>query len=151
VYKGSGKAHALFDVTGYYLNDATGLSFVPLSPTRIVDSRIDQGFTNALNATTSKSFPVAGVSGVLSDAEAFTANLTVAKQTKGGFVSVTPESIPSGSNPTTSTINFPKGDTRANGLAGPLNDATGDAWVTYRTSPSSSTVEIIVDVTGYFH
>jgi hypothetical protein len=150
VYKGSGKAHAIFDVTGYFVDDAAGMAFVPLAPTRIVDSRIDQGITNPLGVSTSKSFAVRGEAGVANDAEAFTANLTITKQTNAGYVSVTPDAVPGGTTPATSTINFPKGDTRANGLAGPVNDSSGEAWVTYR-APSGSTVEIIVDVTGYFH
>jgi flagellin-like hook-associated protein FlgL len=151
VYKGSGKAHAIFDVTGYFLDDAAGLAFVPLTPTRTVDTRIDLGITNPLNATTSKSFAVRDEAGVTNDAEAFTGNLAVVGQTKAGYVALTPESIPAGVTPPNATINFPVGDIRANGFAGPINESSGEAWVTFRASPSSATVQIIVDVTGYFH
>ena len=53
--------------------------------------------------------------------------------------------------PTTSTINFPIGDTRANGIAAPINDADGKSSVVYKPSPNSGHVEFIVDITGYFH
>ena len=73
------------------------------------------------------------------DADAFTGNVTIIGQTKGGFVSVTPTPI---ANPTTSTINFPTGDIRANGIAAPIDDATGKASAVFKASdparPSSS-------------
>ncbi len=146
VYKGTGTAHAVLDVTGYFRNDAAGLTFVPLAPTRTVDTRIDQGILNPLQHGAPKSFTVRGVGGVASDADAFTGNVTVVGQTKGGYVSVTPTPV---ANPTTSTINFPIGDTRANGLAGRINNADGKSSAVFVAS--SGKTEFIVDITGYFH
>jgi hypothetical protein len=148
VYKGSGKAHAIFDVTGYFRNDASGLTYVPVSPTRTVDTRIDQGIFNPLQASAPKSWTIRGFAGVESDAMAYTGNLTITGQTKKGYISVTP--TPNAS-PTTSTINFPLGDTRANGIAAPINNADGKSSVVYKPSPNSGHVEFIVDITGYFH
>ena len=79
------------------------------------------------------------------DAVAVTANLTVVGQTKGGFVSITPTSD---SAPTTSNINFPVGDTRANGLTAKLG-AGGDIWLVYK-GPAGSRTDLILDVTGYY-
>jgi hypothetical protein len=149
VYQGaSGKAHAIFDVTGYFRNDGSGMSFVPLAPTRTVDTRIDQGIFNPLQASAPKSWMVRGVGGVGSDAGAFTGNLTIVGQTKKGYVSVTPTPT---STPTTSTINFPAADVRANGIAAPINNADGRSSAVYKPSPNTGKVEIVVDVTGYFH
>jgi hypothetical protein len=148
VYRGSGTAHAVLDVTGYFRNDAAGLTFVPLAPTRTVDTRIDQGIFNPLQHGAPKSFTVRGVAGVGGDAEAFTGNVTIVGQTRAGFVSVTPTPV---ANPNTSTINFPKGDTRANGLAGRINPADGKASAVYRATGGPGSTQFIVDITGYFH
>jgi hypothetical protein len=50
--------------------------------------------------------------------------------------------------PSTSTLNFPVGDTRANGAVVPLGDG-GTLSATY-VSSTAGTVELIFDVTGYF-
>ena len=149
VYKGTGKAHAILDITGYFRDDnASGLSYVPVTPTRTVDTREDLGIFNPLQAGAPKSWTIRGFAGVESDAEAFTGNLTITGQTKGGFISVTPTPD---ATPATSTINFPVGDARANGIAAPINDADGKSSVVYKPSPNSGKVEFIVDITGYFH
>ncbi len=121
---------------------------MPLTPARTVDTRIDFGVINPLQASAPKSWTVRGVGGVASDAGAFTGNLTITGQTRRGFVSVTPTPD---STPSTSTINFPLGDTRANGVAAPINNADGKSSAVFKPSPNSGKVEIIVDITGYFH
>ena len=55
-------------------------------------------------------------------------------------------------SPTTSTINFPFGDTRANGIttkvgAGP--PGTSLLWLVYQPQ-AGKTVQLILDITGYF-
>ena len=47
-----------------------------------------------------------------------------------------------------STINFPVGDTRANGITVPL-DANDDVHLVYK-APSGATTHLILDLTGYF-
>ncbi len=76
---------------------------------------------------------------------AITGNLTVTGQTAAGFVSltVTPDNAP-----LTSTLNFPLGDTRANGFTTPLNVTPGSLGVTY--SAKSGSTNVTVDLTGYF-
>ena len=74
-----------------------------------------------------REFAVAGRGGVDSGAIAVTGNLTVTGQSKSGYVALT---LDSESTPTTSTINFPVGDDRANGVTVPLN-GDGDLWATY--------------------
>jgi hypothetical protein len=148
VYRGTGVAHAILDVTGYFRDDAAGLAYVPVTPTRTVDTRLDQGILNPLQASAPKSWTIRGFAGVENDAMAFTGNLTVTGQTRKGFISVTPTP---NSSPTTSTINFPVGETRANGIAAPINNADGKSSVVYKPKPNSGKVEFIVDITGYFH
>ena len=72
-------------------------------------------------------------------------HLTVVGQTKAGYVSITPTPV---LNPTTSTLNFPLGDTRANNLTIPVN-SNGKVSAVYRAS-AGKTANLIFDVTGYF-
>jgi hypothetical protein len=82
--------------------------------------------------------------GVPGSAKAITGNLTVTGQTAAGFVSVTDASEV---NPSTSTINFPRGDTRANGITTPLD--SGSLWFVYRAG-GGKVVQLILDITGFF-
>ena len=77
-------------------------------------------------------------------AKAITGNLTVTGQTRAGYASITPDPD---NAPATSTINFPLGDTRANGVTVPLN-GSGDMSLVYKAG--SGTAYLILDVAGYF-
>ena len=72
-------------------------------------------------------------------------NLTVTGQTAAGYITVTDSSK---ALPSTSTINFPLGDSRANGINAPVDD-TGQLWFVDRSAPSAS-VQLVLDLTGYF-
>ena len=149
VYKASGgSTHVILDITGYYRNDPSGLLFYPLNPGRVMDTRLgaaSSGLTGPFYASTPQRLQIAGQAGVAGGADAVTGNLTVVNQTSGGHVSAT---LNSEVSPTTSVINFPLGDTRANGVTLPLN-AGGRSWFVYK-APSGRTTHMILDVTGYF-
>jgi hypothetical protein len=76
---------------------------------------------------------------------AITGNLTVVGQSRAGYVSMTQVAT---NTPTTSTINFPLGDTRANGVTGPLHDTNGSVGLVYKSS--GGLTHLILDLTGYF-
>jgi hypothetical protein len=150
VYKAaSGKTtHLVFDVTGYFLASTTGATYSPLTPARILDSRASSSigpFNTPFSANTPREFPVRGQGGVLSTAIAVTGNLTVTGQTAGGFLTV---SNVNSSNPATSTLNFPVGDNRANGVSLDLT-GTGSLWAVYK-APAGTTANVIFDVTGFY-
>jgi hypothetical protein len=145
---GGGTSDFLLDVTGYFEPGILGLKFVPLNPSRIMDSRPGvplSGVVGAFTSGTPKDLTVQGHWGVPPTARAVTGNLTVVAQTAGGFASVTPFPDP---NPTTSTINFPKGDTMANGIVSPLG--FGHMAFVYKTSLPGKTAHLILDLSGYF-
>jgi hypothetical protein len=148
VYKAAAgkKAHIIFDVTGYFLPGPEDAGYNTLDPIRVLDSRAAYGIglTGRFQTGTPRELVIAGNNGVPGGAVAVTANLTVVGQTKAGFVSVTPTSIPA---PTTSNINFPVGDTRANGLTAKLG--AGSIWLVYKGAAGSRT-DLILDVTGYY-
>ena len=71
--------------------------------------------------------------------------MTVVGQTHGGYLSVTTLST---TTPTTSTINFPLGDIRANNTVNAL-DGAGRLWGIFK-APSGARTHLIVDLAGYF-
>src|SRR4029079_1215520 len=132
-----------------FLNDASGSTYKVLTPVRVLDSRAGPGqigIVGPITANTNKEFPVAGVLSVPASAVAVTGNLTIVGQTKGGFVTLSTTAPPT--NPTTSTINFPAADTRANGVTVKLSP-TGTLWVVYKAA-AGNTTQVIFDVTGYY-
>ena len=144
---GAGKtAQLILDVTGYFLPGPEDAGYTPLPPTRFLDSRsgISKGLSGRFVTNIPRKLDVAGHDGVPADAVAITANVTVVNQTKSGYVSVTPTSQPS---PTSSTINVPVGDVRANGLTARLQG--GDLWLVYKAG-AGATTDLILDVTGYY-
>jgi hypothetical protein len=92
---------------------------------------------------------VRGVGGVPASAIAVTGNLTVTQQTSGGFLYVGPVAQ---NNPTSSTLNFPLGDDRANAVTVALGTGGigGILSVTYAAPTLGPTAQVIFDVTGYF-
>jgi len=137
-------AQAIFDVTGYFTADMTGATYVPLSPTRDLDTRNGTGglsgpFTNHAART----FTVAGIP---STAVAVTGNLTVTGQTSSGYLFIGPAAA---NNPTSSTLNFPVGDDRANAVAVQLGTG-GTLSITFVAPSNGPSAHAIFDVTGYF-
>jgi hypothetical protein len=124
----------------------TGATYVPLTPARILDTRSSIGLAGAFNSGVARTFAVTGQGGVPSNAVAVTGNLTVTGQTSAGFVSLTPTPT---NNPTTSTLNFPLGDNRANGVTVALS-GTGGLSATFVGSSGGATTDLLFDVTGYF-
>jgi hypothetical protein len=140
-------AHVIFDVTGYFTPDASGAVFVPLTPTRVLDSRDGTGgLSGAFSSHVARTFTVIGHASVPSGAIAVTGNLTVTQQTSLGYLFIGPVAM---NNPTSSTLNFPLNDDRANAVTVALS-GTGTLSVTYAAPTLGKTAHVIFDVTGYF-
>ncbi len=139
-------AEVIFDVTGYFVPDTTGATYVTVNPSRLVDSRSPLGLPTPLVANAGQTFQVTGVApaNIISNASAVTGNLTVTGQTAAGYFSLGP--VPGDTS--TSTLNFPLGDTRANGVTVPLGGG-GKLSVIY-VAIAGKTAQVIFDVTGYF-
>ncbi len=135
----------IFDLSGYFVRSPSGTTFVPVSPTRIVDSRIKLQLSAPLVAGKIASFTVAGLAGVPLNAVAVTGNVTVTGSTGRGYVTLAP-TIAAGVLPT-STLNFTTGSTRANNVTVQLSG--GKLAVEY-AGTSRTTTQLIFDVTGYF-
>ena len=135
----------VFDVTGYFTADATGATYHPLDPVRLLDTRIGNGLSGAFGAGAARTFQVSGRGGVPAGATGVTGNLTVTGQTAAGYLFIGPVAV---DRPTSSTLNFPVRDNRANGVTVALSDA-GTLSVTYAAS-AGATTQVVFDVTGYF-
>lgn len=129
-----------------------GSVYVPVTPVRIMDTRYaatDDGSLGPLAAFSTTSLPIDGNNtnnaGLPSSGiSAVSISVTVTAQTSGGFVSVYPGDS---SRPVTSTINFSSnGDSFTNSTIVPVG-ANG-AIDLYSASPG--TVQLIVDLDGYF-
>jgi hypothetical protein len=140
-------AQVIFDVTGYFTPDASGAVFVPLTPTRILDSRDGTGgLSGPFSSHVARTFTVIGSGGVPTGTIAVTGNLTVTQQTNLGFLSIGPVAM---NNPTSSTLNFPLNDDRANAVTVALGGG-GTLSITYAAPVAGKTAHAIFDVTGYF-
>jgi hypothetical protein len=121
---------------------APGSTFVPIVPVRVVDTRTSPA--GPLTAGVTRTFAIAGADGIPANAVAITGNLTAVAPTSAGWVGLsTRPSVPA----TTSVLNIPAGDTRANGVTMLLGD-DGRLSTIYRAA--SGTSHLILDVTGYF-
>jgi hypothetical protein len=140
-------AQVIFDVSGFFTPDATGASFVPVGPTRVLDTRTGTGgLLGRFTSHSARTFTVGGHADVPANAIAVTGNLTVTGQTRGGYLFIGPLAA---NNPTSSTLNFPVGDDRANAVTVALG-AGGTLSITYVASSPSATTQVVFDVTGYY-
>ena len=111
------------------------------------------GLAGKFTAGTVRTFAVAGVIGVgassvavPTNATAVTGNLTIVNETAAGVVALGPTMTPTGA---VTTINFVKGDIRANNVTLGLG-AGGKLSAVYRSSTAGATIDLIFDVTGFF-
>jgi Fibronectin type III domain len=144
--------NVVFDVNGYFVPGGSGAMYVSVTPNRLVDSRKKLGIAAAIHPYKAATFhvtgrvPTDGSQNIPAGAVAVTGTLTVTNQSALGYLALTKTAI---NKPTTSTLNFPKGDNRATGVTVPLG-AGGTLSVTYGASPSIMTTAVIFDVSGYF-
>ncbi|MGH7703302.1 MAG: hypothetical protein ACREMO_09425, partial [Gemmatimonadales bacterium] len=119
-------------------------TYVPLNPSRLLDTRVANGLSGPFAAGVPRTFQVSGLGGVPANAVAVTGNLTVTNQTQPGYIYLGPDPV---TTPISSTLNFPLGDNRANGVTLALSP-TGSLSATYGAAGGST--DLVFDVTGYF-
>jgi len=121
--------------------------FYTLAPCRAVDTRDPIGPYGgpSLSAGQSRAFTMVGRCGVPPTANAISLNVTVTGATAPGYLTVYPQ----GSGiPLASTINFGSGQTRANNAI--VRIGTGAAIAIFYGQASGNTVNVIVDLNGFF-
>jgi len=121
-------------------------AFYTVSSCRVVDTRGPNGPYGGppLAANASRTLTLAGQCTIPSTARAVALNITVTGATAPGHLTLYPAGAPV---PSTSTINYRPGQTRANNAIVTLGPA-GD--IVFACAQASGAVHLILDVTGYF-
>lgn len=125
--------------------DVVQTSFVPLAPTRILDTRpasATGGVTGPIGAGATVSFQVTGVGGVPANATSVVLNMTVDSTTAGSYLTVFPTGSPL---PTASNLNWSAGTTIPNLVTVKLG--TGGKVSIYNFA---GTTHVLADVAGYY-
>jgi hypothetical protein len=147
IYAGNADVHVVADVYGWTSSTgadvATGEGLLqPVAPYRVLDTRS----TVALGPGESRALQVAGTGGAAgvpaSGVSAVIVNLTVTRPTASSYLTVYPggQSLPS-----TSSLNFLAGETRANRAIVPVGP---DGTVTIYNRAGTS--HVVVDVNGWY-
>src|SRR5262249_4048811 len=133
-------------VTLFVVPVSAGTSFYTVTPCRIVDTRGPTGpyGAPALPASGDRTFVLTGQCGVPSSARAVATNLTVTSASADGHLTLYPDGT---GLPVASTLNFRAGQTRANNAIFALGAVGG---VTVHGGMAAGSVDVILDVTGYF-
>ena len=135
----------ILDVNGYFVDETAALVFFPLTPCRIVDTRVGLGVPLGgpmLFAGVERSFPLrAGSCNIPLSAQAYSLNYTVVPKRPLGYLT----SWPSGqTRPVVSTLNASTGVVTANAAIVP---AGSNGYVSvFVTDPT----DFIIDINGYF-
>ncbi len=117
------------------------LDFYTVTPCRVADTRS----TTALTSAAPRTLPIAGTCGIPTAARAVAVNLTVVGATGPGYLTLWRSGTP---QPVTSNLNFPAGITRTNNAVVSLSGTgTLDAQAVVG---GSGTVQVVIDVSGYF-
>jgi PKD repeat protein len=135
-----GRTNLVADVVGYF-RTAGGSTYVPLAPSRFLDTRTSSGPVKSRTAVEVFT-PVPDLSG------GAVVNMTVTGAQQGGYVLVGPSPLPAGLISTASTLNWDHpGQTIAN-LAIPSSSGSPPMLSIY--NGSAGTTNVIGDVLGYF-
>lgn len=132
----------------YDKDPVVGSRYFSVAPCRAIDTRYANGSygSPALQGLQDRLFTLSNVCGVPSTATAVMANVTVTGSTDFGALEIFPAGQPPGV--ATSTVNYGTGKTRANNANLELG-CSGQIDV-HPLQPSTSTVNMILDIYGYY-
>lgn len=148
IYRGVRPMKALASAIGLdsavYGGGTCGLEFHTVTPCRLLDTR-QSG--QPLTAGEQRAIQVTNLCGLPATAKALSLNVTVAEGTQLGYLTLFPDGCPV---PGSSTINFAAMQTRANNAILRLSEGTSPALAVKAMLAAPGTVQLIVDVNGYF-
>lgn len=119
-----------------------------LAPVRVLDSSTGTGGATPLASETPRSFQLAGAFGIPDGATALAGTLSISSPSHGGYVALTAVST-SPASVATSTINFTADDPCSAGVTATLGD-DGRLWALYEAGVEGETVQMSLDVEGYY-
>ena len=142
VYNHTGTAQLVVDVNGYFTQGQAAPSnaslFVPITPVRLLDTRISG---SPLGPGQTLTQTVAGQDGIAAGATAVVSNVTATDTTQASYFTV----YPGGSRPVASDVNWAAGQTVPNLTIATLG--SGGATSIYNHAGSA---DAIMDAFGYF-
>lgn len=142
-----GTTDVVADVVGYY-TDATGSApaglYTAVSPARVMDTRIGQGWPHALGTGAWAAIRVSGLAGLPSSGvAAVLVGLTATNPPLPGYLEVNATGSGGGQ---TSDLNFVAGETVANAVIAPVD---GAGYIHIFNLQGST--DVLVDVFGYYN
>jgi hypothetical protein len=148
IYVAFGSADIVLDVVGWYASATAtvpagvGSRLVPVTPDRILDTRVGNGASGAVGGTQTLDLQVSGRGGVPSGTSAVVLNLTGTDPTAETFVTAYPAGV---ARPPTSSLNLQRGETRPNLVMVKLGD--GGKITLYN---HVGAIHLVADVVGYY-
>jgi hypothetical protein len=140
IFNARGASDVVVDVSGYFTDaNASGKFFTPMTPTRILDTRVSGG-TIGINAIY-PNFQIAGNYGVPVGATAVFLNATVTNTTAASFLTA----FPGPGRPTASDLNWTAGQTIPNLSPVTLNPTGACSF--YNIGGST---DLVLDLSGWF-
>jgi len=132
----------------HFAPDAAASMFMPLTPCRAVDTRNPVGPRGGpALGTAARSFPLVGACGIPSDAKSVALNVTAVAPTHDGDLRLYAADTPS---PIATAHSFRAGTTRANNAIAAVSADGSAALAVQADMPVGGTVDVIVDVVGFF-
>jgi len=133
----------VLDINGYFTADSTALSFYPVTPCRLVDTRNATGPLGgpAMAAGSARTFPIRGVCELPATAQAYSVNIAAVPAGSLGYLTAWPTGV---TQPLVASLNAPTGAITSNaaivpaGTNGSINLYANDA------------TDVVLDVNGYF-
>ena len=141
-FNAEGSVNVIVDVVGYY-HPAQGGWFHSLpTPTRVLDTRVNNGLSGRNQPGESRSLVVTGQKGIPTGATGIVMNTTVADATAESFVTVYPGDA---GRPSASNLNFQAGQVIPNLVMVPVPPDGSVAFYNHLGA-----VHLIADAVGYF-
>ena len=150
----SNTTDVVLDISGYFTTAPANYVYVPVTPCRMVDTRINNGTpfgAPSITGGTQRSFSLASSAcslpaGALANGGALSLNITAIPSASLNYLTVWGTSPTQLDPPITSTLNAPSNDPVANAAIVSIDEA-GFASVSVF---ASNTTDLLIDVTGYF-
>lgn len=140
IYNAAGSVDVLADIAGYFTPDL-GLSYTPVAPKRVLDTRIALGTPSAAKVGPGRTVTLK-VPGLPAGTRAVTLNVTATQPTAGSYVTVWPAGT---TRPNASSLNFKAGQSVPNLVTVAVN---GSGQVSFFNAGGST--HLLADLAGWF-